>query len=239
MPKSNAATDPFSQVAREPPLSDKVAKLITEAILAGHFAPGERLDSERELAEKFGVSRTVIREAIRSVAAQGLVEARSGRGVQVAEVDGESLSRAMSLYLRSNPKIDYPLVHEVRSALEAQIAAIAASRATLDDLSLLEETNQKLATTSPKEAATLDVEFHRLIAAATHNQLFVVLLDSIGDILLDVRRAAFAVPGMLKYAAGAHTEILARLNARDPEGAREAMRAHLDRAEEVWSSLPG
>jgi GntR family transcriptional repressor for pyruvate dehydrogenase complex len=228
----------FAQVTRDPPLSDKVAKLIAEAIVTGRFQPGQRLDSERQLAETFGVSRTVIREAVRSLAAQGLVAQRSGRGVEVAAIDGDAVSRSMSIYLRGNPEIDYARIHEVRVALEVEIAGLAAQRATPEDIAQMQDINTRLGSlSSPEQSAPLDVEFHRMIAAATHNELFVVMLDSIVDVLLEVRLAAFAEPGMLEYAYGAHEAILDRLKHGDAEGARQAAQAHLDEAARVWRRL--
>ena len=230
---------PFDQVLREPTLSDKVAKAITEAIVSGRIERGQQLDSERELADQFGVSRTVIREAVRSLAAQGLVETGSGRGVQVSGVDGDAVSRSMGLYLRRNPAIDYARVHEVRSGLEIQIAGLAAERATPDDLSHLAKVNKELGLARPKDerAATLDLELHSAVAAATHNPLFVVMLDSISDVLFEFRRLALSSREMIEYAERAHGMILERLNERDANGAREAMRIHLEESERTWLGL--
>lgn len=225
---------------REPSLSDRVAESITEAIVSGRLTPGQRLQPERELADQFGVSRTVIREAVRSLAAQGLVEARAGRGLQVATVGTDAISRSMRLYVRGNSSIDYRSVHEVRSSLEIQIAGIAAERATDDDLARLAELNQELAQLridAVARAAQLDVEFHRMIARATHNELFVVMLDSIGDILLEIRESAFSTPGMIEYATTAHQRILDRLTEHDPAAARAAMREHLERSDTAWKDV--
>jgi GntR family transcriptional repressor for pyruvate dehydrogenase complex len=209
---------------------------ITEAIVSGQLRPGDQLQSERDLAEQFGVSRTVIREAVRSLAAQGLVQARSGRGVEVMGLGGAAVSRSLNLFLRGNPDIDYARIHEVRAGLEIQIAGLAAQRAKGEDLARLAELNGQLASgeLAVESAAELDVEFHRAIADATHNRLFVVMLDAIGDVLLEIRRVAFAQAGMIEYARSAHALILARLNERDADGAREAMRAHLEESKRDW-----
>jgi GntR family transcriptional regulator, transcriptional repressor for pyruvate dehydrogenase complex len=230
----------FSQLLREPSLSDRVAESITEAIVSGRLTPGERLQPERELADQFGVSRTVIREAVRSLAAQGLVEARSGRGLQVATVGSDAISRSMRLYVRGNASIEYRDVHEVRSALEIQTAGVAADRATDEDLARLGDLNQQLrglGKDAVARAAELDVEFHRMVAHATQNELFVVMLDSIGDILLEIRQNAFSAPGMIEYAVTAHQQILDRLTDHDPAGARAAMREHLERSDRAWKDI--
>lgn len=230
----------FAQLSREASLSDRVAESITEAIVSGRLSPGQPLQPERELADNFGVSRTVIREAVRSLAAQGLVEARSGRGMQVATVGSDAISRSMRLYLRGNSSIDYRSVHEVRSALEIQIAGIAAERVTDENLARMADINQRLGQLSVEDvrtAAELDVEFHREIAHATQNDLFVVMLDSIRDVLLEIRQSAFSAPGMIEYAVTAHQRVLDPLAERDPAKARAAMREHLERSDRAWKDV--
>lgn len=236
-PSDTADRALFAHVKREPTLSDKVVESITEGIISGRLSPGQRLDSERELADQFGVSRTVIREAVRSLIAQGLVETQSGRGIQVATVGGDAVSRSMRLYLKGNAAIDYRKVHQVRSALEIQIAGLAAEHATEDDFARLAENNEQMRHLKKdvEQAAELDVDFHRATAAATQNELFVVMLDSIGEIMLDVRRRAFRAPGVMQYAIRAHQAILDRLRDRDVDGARAAMREHLETSERAWS----
>jgi GntR family transcriptional repressor for pyruvate dehydrogenase complex len=228
----------FSQVIRGATLSEKVAASITQAIMDGTLVPGERLLSERELGEQFGVSRTVIREAVRSLVANGLVEARSGRGLQVAGVGPEAVSRAMAVFLHRNATIDYRRVNEVRSALEIDMAGYAAERATPADIELLETLTAELEAVGDDvdAAAGLDVAFHRAIGEATQNELFPVLLDAIGPVLLEIRLRAFASPELRDYAHEAHREILDAIAAADVERARAAMRRHLETAAKTWST---
>jgi GntR family transcriptional repressor for pyruvate dehydrogenase complex len=228
----------FTQVTREPTLSDKVVASITSSIMSGRLKPGHRLESERDLAEQFGVSRTVVREAVRSLTAQGLVETRSGRGIQVSTVTGDAVSRSMGLFLKGNAAIDYGKIHEVRSALEITIAGLAAQRATEDDLARMTDLIDRMREPGlvPGEIARLDLQFHRALAVATQNDLFTVMLDSIGDQLLEVRRTAFETSGVLQYAISAHQEILDRVRERDAEAAEAAMRAHLETSERAWAS---
>lgn len=228
----------FSKVARDATLSEKVAAEISQAILDGALAPGERLLSERELAAQFGVSRTVIREAVRSLVPSGLVEARSGRGLQVAAVGPQAVSRSMDVFLRRSRDIDYMRVNEVRAALEIDMAGYAAERATPADIEELRKLNEQLRGTAPDDvtqAAELDVAFHRAVAKATQNELFTVLLDAVGSVLLEVRVRAFAVPSIRGYAISAHEEIFDQIAAKAPDKAREAMRRHLHEAAETWS----
>ncbi|MGB2712379.1 MAG: FadR/GntR family transcriptional regulator [Conexibacter sp.] len=229
----------FTQVVRGATLSEKVAADITQTIMDGALAPGERMPSERELGEQFGVSRTVIREAVRSLVASGLVEAHSGRSLRVAEVGPEAVSRAMGMFLHRSDAIDYRRVHEVRAALEIDMAGYAAERATPDDVARLRELNDKLAAVPAADverAAELDVAFHHAVAQATGNALFRVLLEAIGPVLLEIRRRAFQSPELRRYALEAHHEILEQIAAGRAEDARAAMRAHLETAEQVWDA---
>lgn len=226
----------FERVVREPTLSDRVVASITEVIVSGKLKPGDRLQSERELGERFGVSRTVIREAIRSLAAHGLVESRPGNGVMVAGVGPEAVSRSMALFLRGNAQIDYSKVHEVRSAIEIEMTGTAAERADAEDLAALRSLLGEMAEADDAEAgARLDAAFHEAIAAATHNELYAVMLGSIRDLLIEIRQSALGAKGMLEYALEAHRSILETIEAHDPAAAREAMRTHLERSREAWS----
>jgi GntR family transcriptional repressor for pyruvate dehydrogenase complex len=224
----------FPRVEREPRLSDKVADLLLETIVARRLAPGERLPSERELGEQFGVSRTVIREAVRALAAKGVIDVRTGSGLRVAAVDSSNVSESMSLFLRGSSTLDYPKVHEVRAMLEVEVAGLAAVRATEEDVARMRETCELVETEEDVDAASVhDVEFHRAIARATHNELHLLLLDSIGDALIEIRRRNLA-GGSRADTIASHREILDRIAAHDPDGARAAMRAHLENVEQHW-----
>src|SRR4051794_37145339 len=114
----------FAAIAREPRLPDKVACQLQQSILAGALKPGNRLPTERELGEQFGVSRTVIREAVRSLVAKGLLEVRGGSGLRVAAIDASAVRETMGMYLRVKAEFDYGELHEVRSVMEIEIAGL-------------------------------------------------------------------------------------------------------------------
>jgi GntR family transcriptional repressor for pyruvate dehydrogenase complex len=224
----------FEQIAREPRLSDKVADMMLKTILSRRLKPGDRLPSERELGEQFGVSRTVVREAVRALAAKGLIEVRSGSGLRVAAVDASAVSESMGLFLRG-ATLDYPKVHEVRTTLEVQMAGAAAARRSEVDIESLREACERVEASieDVESAAVSDVEFHREIARATHNELYLVLLDAIGDAQLEIRRENLAA-GAGDTTIAHHRRILDAIVAGDPEGARKAMRAHLADVERIW-----
>jgi GntR family transcriptional regulator, transcriptional repressor for pyruvate dehydrogenase complex len=226
----------FKEVAREPTLSDQVAATISEAIVSGKLQPEERLESERELGDRFGVSRTVIREAVRSLVAFGLIESRPGHGMLVARVGPDTVKRSVTLFLRGSASIDYQKVHEVRTAIEIEMAAAAASRASDEDIEILRSLLERLEDApNAKEAAALDVDFHQALATATGNELFGVMLSSIGDVLVEIRVKSFNAPEMRRYAVKAHRAILKAVEAHDTEAAREAMSEHLETSSEVWA----
>jgi GntR family transcriptional repressor for pyruvate dehydrogenase complex len=229
----------FPQVRREPRLSDKVADTMLETILSRKLEVGERLPSERELGEQFGVSRTVVREAVRALVAKGLIEVRSGSGLRVAAVDAATVSESMGLFLRGGT-LDFAKVHEVRRMLEVHIAGAAAERRTDDDVAAMSEVcGQMEAALDDVEAASLhDLEFHRAIARATHNELYLVLLDSIGRALIDIRRENLSA-GSGDETVRLHRAILDRIAAGDVSGARSAMSQHLDSVEQFWKKRTG
>lgn len=227
----------FEALERSERLSDRVARLLYESIVSERLEPGTRLPSERELGEQFAVSRTVIREAIRDLAARGLVEVRSGSGARVALVAAASVTESMRLYLRGQG-LTYADVNEVRFTLELQTARLAAERADVDDeRDLLASCARLERLTEPELASREDVEFHRLVAIATHNPLFVVVLDSIGDVLLDIRRATLGVNGRVDLAVAHHRRVAEAIVAHDLDAADAAMRAHLDDSYAAFTQL--
>jgi DNA-binding FadR family transcriptional regulator len=237
LPAETAASDAppiFGQVSREPRLSDKVAEMMLGTILSKRLDVGDRLPSERELGEQFGVSRTVVREAVRELVAKGVIEVRSGSGLRVAAVDASAVSESMSLFLRGGT-LDFEKVHEVRRVLEVHIAGLAAERALPEDVAALRAVHERMQRESAdvEAAARDDLEFHRVIARATHNELYLVLLDSIGGSQIDIRRenlGSGSAPATLEQ----HRQLLDRIAAHDPQGAREAMAAHLDGVAAWW-----
>jgi GntR family transcriptional repressor for pyruvate dehydrogenase complex len=224
----------FGLVNRERRLSDKVADMMLETILSDRLKVGDRLPSERELGEQFGVSRTVVREAVRALVTKGVIDVRSGSGLRVAAVDADAVSESMSLFLRGGA-LDFEKVHEVRTVLEVHLAGLAAERATDEDVAKLREIHERMQreTSDVEAAARDDLEFHRAIARATHNELFLLLMDSIGSSLIDIRRANLG-SGSAPMTLGQHEAVLELVASHDPEGARTAMRTHLDGVASFW-----
>src|SRR4029079_12272838 len=129
----------FQAIDREARLSDKVTDAILEMIASGQLKPGDALPPERELGKQFGVSRTVIREAVRALAAKGMLEVRSGSGVRIIAVDEKTVRESMRHFVQGSD-LDYGKVDEVRLVLEVAAAGLAAQRARAQDIAAIQQT---------------------------------------------------------------------------------------------------
>jgi GntR family transcriptional regulator, transcriptional repressor for pyruvate dehydrogenase complex len=236
---------PFQVLERSPTLSDRVTSSILNLIAQSALKPGDRLPSERDLGDRFGVSRTVVREALRSLAAKGVLDVRSGSGATVASVNVERASEALRLYVQGlQGQVDgvtYEQINDVREMIETRVARIAAASASEDDIARLAAVHEEFCANADDPDATpqLDVAFHRAIAESVHNPLFLIMLDSIEPILLEIRRRVARVPGRSGRAIEAHGLILRRIREHDPKGAEDAMTEHLEESRAVWRDLAG
>jgi GntR family transcriptional repressor for pyruvate dehydrogenase complex len=227
----------FEPLRREPRLADKVADAILETILSRRLKPGDALPPERELSQQFGVSRTVIREAVRSLSGKGLVQAVAGSGVRVLAVDTDTVSESMRNLIRG-AEFEYAKVHEIRQVIEVAAAGFAAERATTEDVAVIEQAlvAMRRQLDDLEACVQADLAFHRALAIATHNELFLVLHDSLGDSLLDVRRRNLGRgPARRKLVVAAHDEILLAVRRHDSEAAQAMMRKHLGDVGAAWS----
>lgn len=209
---------------------------LTDCIVQGDFDASGLLPSEGDLAKSFGVSRTVIREAMRSLRAQGLVEVSQGRSPRVRPPDSGATVASLRLLLRRNKATLLHLV-EVRQPAEGEIAALAAERANAEHLRQLERAVHDLAAASGLEARIeADVRFHRILAEATGNPVFVLLLETLAEFLLESRQKTLAYSGAEQALAG-HRAVLEAVRNHDPVKAREAMRDHLRMAARDLQSM--
>jgi GntR family transcriptional regulator, transcriptional repressor for pyruvate dehydrogenase complex len=225
----------FSALQREDSLVKRVSEQLEELIVSGKLTPGQALPPETRLARLLGVSRTVVREALSSLLARQLLEAQGG-SLLVSSPTAESIGRSMSLMLllgRGEP--DHNKVLEVRRLLEVEIAGLAALRRTDRDLALLARNLDEFAAAHQDAGRLpgLDIEFHRALAQATQNELFLVLIDALADTLMLYRRVAIQTPGMPGRALHHHRAVCEQVSAGSPEGARTAMLNHMLEAEET------
>ena len=226
----------FEAVDRDARLSDKVTEAILQTIVSNRLKPGDALPPERELGKQFGVSRTVIREAIRALHAKGLLEVRSGSGVRIVAVDAKTVRESMRHFVKGS-MLEYAKVDEVRRVLEVAAAGIAAERATPQDIELIDATLAQMTESVDdlKTSIEVDLAFHRSIAAATHNELFNVLHDSIGEMLVEVRRRNLSLgPDERRLVIDMHRAIRDGVADHDPQAAQQAMRDHLDHVQATY-----
>ena len=215
--------------ARRGRLRDLAADQLLEMVVSGGLEPGDRLPPERELCERLGVSRTVVREALNLLEARGLISIEHGRGAVVSGGNTDAVRETLEVVLRVRPKVLWELL-EMREILEVEISGLAAERATEDDVDAMRVQLERMAALieAPEGYVDADVEFHALLAKAARNGVLLTMLEPIVDLLRASRRvSASRRPGSALRALGEHEEILRRVEAGDAEGARREMRAHL------------
>ncbi|MGE7368435.1 FadR/GntR family transcriptional regulator [Neorhizobium sp. NPDC001467] len=230
---SSGNADP--EPVRRRKLSERILVSLREDFLSGQLAIGNKLPTETQLADSFHVSRTVVREAIATLAAEGLVETRQGAGIFVlARQPSSTLTPTMADDRLGN--ISHALnVLEVRIALEMESAALAATRRSAAQEAQIQERffefEHQLEQGKPTGAA--DFAFHRAIAEATNNAFYVEVLDSLGSrtIPCDVS-SPYATEDVLSFdyqtrLQREHLAILTAISTSDAAAARDAMRAHL------------
>ncbi|HEY7127330.1 MAG TPA: FadR/GntR family transcriptional regulator [Ktedonobacterales bacterium] len=208
---------------------EQISAQIEQLIISGHLHNGDRLPTERDLADQFHASRTAVREAMKTLAQKGLVEMRPGRGTMVIDGTSQAMQHSLGLLLRLGPAGSEENLVEVREILEPEIAARAAERASQEHLTALQKAvasmDASLEDATPYIAA--DNAFHRTLAQATHNALLLTFVDSIVGLLSEQRTHVFSVPGGPARGQVHHKQILEAVRRHDPEAARAAMQAHL------------
>ncbi len=226
-------TMPYTPVTRQNRLSIQVSDQLEGLILSKELKPGDRLPTERELSQRFSVSRTVIREAIRILEARRFVTTQGGSGTFVKDLEAKDVVQSLGIYISIKGKsVSYVQLMELRRIMEVQIAALAAERASkqaIQELSCLVK-EMETATKDPAAFAKGDLDFHVALARATGNELLVMLLDPLMDVLYEARRVASELPGVPEEALRLHRNILRKVRARDAEGAARAMSKHLDQS---------
>jgi GntR family transcriptional repressor for pyruvate dehydrogenase complex len=222
-------------------ISSQIAEQIRSSILAGEFAPGEKLPPERELAEMFGVSRPSVREALNLLASSGLVMSYQGGGTVVMSLMETTAGNPMTELIRSQQERALDVI-EVRKAIEASTAFYAAQRALPEDIRTMERIvdglRENLEGLKPSE--NLDANFHLAIAKATHNIVWLHLMQNIFDAMKEfqqsVWRAVYLTGEDHHLLYRHHRRIFEAIRDRDPEAARTAMAEHLNFAEQRSSA---
>jgi GntR family transcriptional repressor for pyruvate dehydrogenase complex len=230
-------------IASEAKLSRRLVEQLAGEIRSGRLAPGARLPTEQALARAARVSRTVVREAVAALRAEGLVITRQGVGAFVSAAPQQAPFRIDTERLHNLEEILY--VMELRLCVEIESAGLAAERASRTQVRAIEAalTAMDRATAQGQAAVDEDLELHRSIAEGTNNPQFPRFLQFIGRHLIP----RHIVSGMPKTMGGQsaylqllqveHRRIVEAIRGRDPKAAREAMRRHLTRSLERYRKL--
>lgn len=225
----------------QPPgrLTEQVAHALTERIIDGELLPGAYLPTETQLAETFGVSRTVIREATKALIAKGLVAVQRGRGVMVREpASEETVAQTFSMLLRRR-SVTFWHLWQMRVILETEVAGLAAQQRTPAQLYTLRQT--MLAMENPdatlENLVDADMEFHYMLAHAANNPLLELIFQSITGLMRASRKLTLSLSGAPRALRG-HQQIYAAVERGDAEDARAQMRDHLQAVKEDLESQP-
>jgi GntR family transcriptional repressor for pyruvate dehydrogenase complex len=217
-------------------VSTQIAEQIRNSILAGEFAPGDKLPPERELSEMFGVSRPSVREALNALASSGLVMSYQGGGTVVKSLVETSVSNPLSELIRVQQDRALDVI-EVRKGMESWTSWYAAQRALPDDIRRMDEIisgmKSNLELKQPSE--DLDANLHIVIARATHNVVWLHLMQNLFDAMKEfqqsVWRAVYLTHEDHQLLYEHLSAVVNAIKAKDPQAARDAMVLHLTFAE--------
>lgn len=209
--------------------SDRVVAVLERQILSGTLPAGTVLPNEAELSETLGVSRTVLRDAVRALVARGLLTVRQGRGTVVSEPNDDAFAGAMAALL-ARADLTTGEVMESREMLETLIVGIAAESGTDEDWDRLQDAydamNDAVAAGDQKRASEAHAAFHVGILEATHRRALTLLLSPISKIAVLTGTASIRADSTSSWEVEAHLPILEALRRADVEAARQAMREH-------------
>jgi GntR family transcriptional repressor for pyruvate dehydrogenase complex len=219
---------------------EEIVRRVKAMIAEGRLKGGDRLPPERDLAEKFVVSRTSVREALRALESLGLVEIRPGEGTFIRQMSIDALVEPLARLLVSEREATGELF-EARRLLEPSLAALAATRATPEEIQemerILEAQAQEIA--AGRTGLAQDAQFHAAIGTAAHNRAITRIAHAVMDLLTQSREESLNIPGRPTRSHEDHRRVLAAVRARDAEGARRAMLEHLEAVETLVVDTEG
>jgi GntR family transcriptional repressor for pyruvate dehydrogenase complex len=212
---------------------EEVARQIRDHILE-HLKPGDLLPPERELAQKFGVSRGSVRDAIRSLELIGLLEPRQGTGTVVREPSADVLVSPLAAVIVQKRKLVGELL-DVRKIIEPPLARRAALHATAGQIADMEQVleRQKEKVLRGEMSIEEDSQFHYCIALASGNSVVQRIVDVLMDMLRETRQRSLQTGGRAEKSLAGHQRILAALKKHDPAASEAAMRQHLEEIEHI------
>ncbi len=217
-------------------LYSEVLRGLRKMIESGEIREGERIPPERVLAERFGVSRTCVREALGALKLSGVIQGRPGAGTYLAKASRVGIDRSDLLLVEEGSPFE---ILESRKIIEPAIAALAARKATAEDIARLVQAMERLHESSgdPESLTAADKQFHLSMAEATHNRILIRTLGQIIDLMQRIYYPAVGIAGPSDGYFETHNEVFKNVQARNSRGAERAMRAHLMAVELDLESL--
>ena len=227
----------FERIGKELTLSQEIEQKIEQTILDKKFLPGEKLPTEKELCEMFGVSRTALREALHMLSSRGLIYVKKGSGIYVEDYDAFNAIRPMQIYLELNFDRNYlKYIVQVRKMLEPKIAGLAAHNRTELDIVALRKNQadlEKCSTTDYKAEGELDRNFHLILANATQNPMVPMIVEPIFQVMPRIKLLVYKIVSKAKEAALDYHALIAKaVIEQDAVKAEQLMKKHLQIAEE-------
>jgi GntR family transcriptional repressor for pyruvate dehydrogenase complex len=219
---------------------EEVIEQIRLQIVNGAIQPGDRLPPERTLAELIGVHRNSIREALKILEYMGVVESKPGAGTILSDSGKDILKEKVSSIIRFSPRRFLIELIELREALEPHMAALAAKRATPEDLESMQAAihDLKQEVSQAGELSSADERLHLAIAKATHNATFLRLTEPVMAMLSEFRERSQRIPGRRPEVFREHERIYLAIRDRHPQAARAAMKTHLNRIRLMLKHFP-
>jgi GntR family transcriptional repressor for pyruvate dehydrogenase complex len=212
-------------------LYELVAERIVDDAARGLLKPGDALPVERNLAEQYAVGRSSVREALRTLESQGVIET-AGHGTFVLAKDRNPLNQSLELLLAMREG-DVRELYEVRRLLEAEMAALAAERRTKRHLERMDASlaEMEAGLASADRYIDADLEFHLAVVSAAGNRVAAHVMRAIRDVTRRVFQSVYHIPGAPERSMEQHRRIFDAVASRDPEAARRCVRDHLERVE--------
>lgn len=213
-----------------------LTELLEDAIVANRWQPGQKLASERQLAERYGVSRPIVREVLRRLQERGLIVVQPGRGSYVRELVTTEAHTSLEFLVRRGEVLVSDLV-VARRMLEAEAAALAAERHSEEDAARMREVLADFdASSDVASRADLDVAFHETITVASGNPVIQIMFGAIRPLTHGMVLRSLTDRETLRIGAPVHHDILEAILSRDPDGARAAMAQHIELAQKLYGS---
>lgn len=228
------------QPIRKPRLAEEIADRIRALIADGTFTSGRALPGERQLADRFGVSRTSVRDALRTLETIGLIEPRHGQGTFPHELTVDRLVAPLASVLTYRRDLQDELL-DVRRMFEPAVARVAATRINEQELvelqRILDAQRRKLK--SHRSPIREDTAFHAVLARATRNRIVVRIMETLNDLLVESRKLTLQQQGRPERSIKGHEAVVDALRRHDADGAALAMQTHINQIADILRHAEG